>query len=121
MVILQESEISVLDEAMPKKSLTYLATLESVKAINRGKKVEKINRLKTCAICTRFYSALQVLQQHYYLVVNWYQYWYWYRYCCAVVPRNDSKTRCKTNTRYLYFIFHIPDIPVDCMYMSTGI
>ena len=60
-MILQESEISVLDEAMPKKSLTYLAILESVKAINRGKKVKKINRLKTCAICTRFYSALQAL------------------------------------------------------------
>ena len=38
-----------------------MAILESVKAINRGKKVKKINRLKTCAICTRFYSALQGL------------------------------------------------------------
>ena len=37
--------------------------MESVKAINRGKKVKKINRLKTCAICkgfcTRFSVALQ--------------------------------------------------------------
>ena len=61
MVILLEREISVWTEALPKKNPTYLAILESVKAINRGEKVKKINRLKTCAICTRFYSALQAL------------------------------------------------------------
>ena len=41
MVILQESEISVLDEAMPKKT-PHMAILESVKAINRGKKVKRL-------------------------------------------------------------------------------
>ena len=50
-----------MDRGAAKKNPTYLAILESVKAINRGKKVKKINRLKTCAICTRFYSALQAL------------------------------------------------------------
>ena len=43
-MILQERDISLRTEALPKKP----HIVESVKAINRGKKVKKINRLKTC-------------------------------------------------------------------------
>ena len=57
-MILQEREISVLDEAMTKE-IPHIWQYWKVSSYKLRGKSKKINRLKTCAICTRFSVALQ--------------------------------------------------------------